>query len=91
MSNETIETRMSVAEDWIRNHDLRCAERYGELRATVGWLVKGVFGMLLAIIAWLAIQLWNGSQAKIASIQQAQASATALTQAQARVGLPQGP
>lgn len=82
--SETIESRMHAAENWIAQHELRCAERYGELKVTVGWLVRGVFGMLLAIIAWLGIQLWNGSQAQIVALQQASASATALNQAQSQ-------
>ena len=80
MGEDSLDSRMSAAETWIRQHDERCAERYGELKDTVSWLVRGVFGMLVAIVAWLAIQLWNGSQAQIHALQQAGAGAP--TQAQ---------
>jgi hypothetical protein len=71
MSEEPLETRMTAVETWMAQHDERCAERYGELKETVNWLVRGVFAMLVAIIAWLAIQLWNGSQARLAALETA--------------------
>jgi hypothetical protein len=69
MTEEPLETRVTAAEAWIRLHDERCAERYGELKETVNWLVRGVFAMLVAIIAWLAIQLWNGAQARLTALE----------------------
>jgi hypothetical protein len=75
MIEDSLEGRMSAAETWIQQHDERCAERYGELKQTVSWLVRGVFGMLVAIVAWLAIQLWNGSQDQIRALEQARTAA----------------
>jgi hypothetical protein len=69
MTEDPLETRMTAAETWIAQHDERCAERYGELKETVNWLVRGVFAMLAAIVAWLAIQLWNGSQARLTALE----------------------
>lgn len=69
MIDDALETRMTAAETWMAEHDERCAERYGELKDTVNWLVRGVFAMLVAIIAWLAIQLWNGSQARLMALE----------------------
>ena len=69
MTDMPLETRMTAAETWMAQHDERCAERYGELKETVNWLVRGVFAMLVAIIAWLGIQLWNGSQARLNALE----------------------
>jgi hypothetical protein len=76
MADESLDSRMSAAETWIRQHDERCAERYGELKDTVAWLVRGVFGMLVGIVAWLAVQLWNGAQARLYALERATPPAT---------------
>lgn len=52
--------RMSAVEEWISGHEALCAERYGGLKGDLRWLIRGVFGMLIGIVAWLAVQLWNG-------------------------------
>lgn len=52
--------RMSAVEAWISGHEALCAERYGGLKSDLRWLIRGVFGLLIGIVAWLAVQLWNG-------------------------------
>ncbi len=69
MNQESMPERVSALEEWVKGHEALCAQRYGDLKDTVTWLVRGVFGMLLAIVAWLAIQLWNGSQARLAGLE----------------------
>jgi hypothetical protein len=60
MNEKTIGERVSSVEAWISGHEALCAERYGGLKSDLRWLIRGVFGMLIAIVAWLAVQLWNG-------------------------------
>ena len=65
MIRESMPERVTALEAWVKGHEALCAQRYGDLKDTVTWLVRGVFGMLVAILAWLAIQLWNGSLARL--------------------------
>ena len=67
--NTTMEHRMTAAEVWIKGHEKLCAERYGSLRSDLKWILRGIVGLLLAVTAWLAIQLWNGSQARLAALE----------------------
>jgi hypothetical protein len=60
MNDKTMGERMSSIEAWITGHEALCAERYGGLKSDLRWLIRGVFGMLIGIVAWLAVQLWNG-------------------------------
>ena len=71
MSHESpsLEHRMTAAEVWIQGHEKLCAERYGSLRSDLKWILRGIVGLLLAVTAWLAIQLWNGSQARLAALE----------------------
>lgn len=52
--------RIARVEGWVVDHDKLCAERYGDLKSDMAWLIRGVFGILLAICAWCVIQVWNG-------------------------------
>ncbi len=70
MTDEPMGERVSALEEWVKGHEVLCAERYGDLKDTVTWLVRGVFGLLVAIVAWLAIQLWNGSQDRVRALEQ---------------------
>jgi len=75
VSIEPIGERVTALEEWMKGHEALCAERYGDLKDTVTWLVRGVFGMLIGIVAWLAVQLWNGSQLRVEALERAQAHA----------------
>ena len=66
MTNETLRERMTALETWVEGHEKLCAERYGSLRGDLKWILRGVIGLLLAVCAWLAIQLWDGAQRAIA-------------------------
>ena len=70
---------MSALEEWVKGHEALCAERYGDLKDVVTWLVRGVFGLLIAIVAWLAIQLWNGAQARLYALEQGPAAVGAVS------------
>lgn len=53
----------------MKDHDKLCAERYGELKGDVRWVIRGIFGLLIGVVAWLAVQLWNGSQTRLAALE----------------------
>lgn len=73
-SEKPMGERMASAEAWIDGHEDLCAQRYSELKTAIAdvkkavggigdtskLVVRGVFGILLALIAWLGIQLWHG-------------------------------
>jgi hypothetical protein len=63
MTDTPMGERVSRVEAWISGHEALCAERYGGLKSDLRWLIRGVFGMLIGIVAWLAVQLWNGRMA----------------------------
>jgi hypothetical protein len=69
MGSESLDGRVSALEAWTRGHDDICALRYSDLKGVVTWLVRGVFSLLVAIVAWLAIQLWNGEQARLYALE----------------------
>ena len=70
-AGEPVGERLSALEEWVKGHEALCAERYGDLKGNVTWLVRGVFSMLVAIVAWLGIQLWTSAQARIYALEQA--------------------
>jgi hypothetical protein len=53
--------------EWIEGHEKRCEERYsaiqsdiGEIRDDLKTATRMLFGLLIAVIGWCAVQLWNG-------------------------------
>jgi hypothetical protein len=80
MTNKTMGERMSGVEAWITGHEALCAERYGGLKSDLRWLIRGMFGMLIGIMAWLAVQLWNG---RVPALQPAPPAAVPQNQAPA--------
>jgi hypothetical protein len=51
----------------IESHEDLCAERYANINTTLGELKEGqrshakaAWGVVLALVAWMAVQLWNG-------------------------------
>jgi hypothetical protein len=88
--------RVTALETWIAGHETLCAERYGSLRADLKWILRGIIGLLLAVSAWLAIQLWSQSQARILALEHGEgtargAPASGLAQAPARPNPPDRP
>ncbi len=61
----TVSERTYILEQWVADHDKLCADRYGELKESLTWLVRGAFGIVLAIIAWMAVQLWQGAERRL--------------------------
>lgn len=70
--------RVGSLETWVEGHEKLCAERYGDLKSDVAWLIRGVFGLLIAVIAWLAIQLWNGAQSRVYALEHAASPVTVM-------------
>ncbi len=62
-----------------------------ETRDALKFAGKSFVAIILALLSWLAVQVYNGVQASHAATNQAQASASALHQAESRVGLPHTP
>lgn len=71
--------RVTALEQWTRGHEALCAERYGDLKENMRWLVRGVFGLLIGVVAWLGVQLWNGAQARIAELERASIQSSGAT------------
>ena len=69
MSEGPVGERITALETWIAGHEKLCAERYGSLRGDLKWILRGIVGLLLAVTSWLAIQLWNDSQARLVALE----------------------
>lgn len=59
----------------IEAHEDLCAERYkniheklGDLKGTLNKAVWGIVTVLISVIGWMAVQLWDGTQARIAEM-----------------------
>jgi hypothetical protein len=76
-AGETPGERLTALEQWVKGHEQLCAERYGDLRENMRWLVRGVFGLLVGVVAWLGVQLWAGAQARVDALERAAAAAAA--------------
>lgn len=77
---ETIGERMKGAETWIEDHEKQCADRYlgiqksidrlegglGGVQGTLRTLSRGAFLLLLSILGWCLVQMYNGMQAAAA-------------------------
>lgn len=55
--------RLSELETWVKDHDKLCADRYGDIKSDMRSVLRLGVALLFGIIGWLAVQLWNGSQA----------------------------
>ena len=75
LNHEPIGERVSALEEWVKGHEALCAERYGDLRDNMRWLIRGVFGMLIGITAWLGVQLWTGQTARVSALERPDATA----------------
>src|SRR5262249_32007313 len=75
MTGQTMGEKVAEHGEWISNHEKRCEERYAGIQRSIQSiegvlraLVKGAFGLLLAILGWLLVQLYNGNQARLAAL-----------------------
>jgi hypothetical protein len=68
----------------IESHEELCAERYRAINDTLGELKTGVrghgraaWGIALALVAWMAAQLWSANQARVERLERPSAAAPA--------------
>ena len=64
--------RIASLEQRLTDHEARCEERLGEIKASASNTLKAVEGLksrfwaiTLALLAWAMAQLWAGSQARV--------------------------
>ena len=67
-----IEERRTVAGAYreIRAHEELCAERYKGINEKLGWVLKGMVGLVLALLAWSATQLYALEPLRVLAAQQ---------------------
>ena len=83
MAGPTLGERVTRLEEWHTNHETHCDDRQkamgreiGELKTSVSGLTKGAWGLVLALLAWTAAQVYDGmknppSQTTAVSVTQA--------------------
>lgn len=60
--------RVARVESWIEGHENLCAERFGSIRDTQKLLVGLMITTMLAVLGWLAVQLWNTRDAEVKAL-----------------------
>ena len=65
-----------AVEQRLTDHEARCEERLGEIKASVAGTLKAVEGLksrfwaiTLALLAWALAQVWAASQARLAHLE----------------------
>jgi len=60
------------AYDKIESHEQLCAERYrainegmGDMKGTLNKVVWLAVSCLIALVGWMGVQMWDGTQARI--------------------------
>jgi hypothetical protein len=68
--------RLAALEQRLSDHESRCEERLGEIKASAANTLKAVEGLknrfwaiALSLLAWAMAQLWAGSQARVARLE----------------------
>lgn len=63
---ETQAAKIARLDQWTKDHEKNCEARLAEIRDSIGgvrddmkWLQRMMFGLLIGVIGWLAVQLWN--------------------------------
>lgn len=54
----------------IRAHEELCAERYKGINEKLGWLLKGMAGLVMALLAWSVAQLYTLEPLRLLAAQQ---------------------
>ncbi len=81
---QTLGERMAKVESWVDGHEKLCAERYGkiegsivDLKGMIRWASRGVWAAALSLMAWMAVQLYDGHRQDLRELRAAQAEAAA--------------
>lgn len=60
----------------IESHEDLCAERYANIHSAIGdlktiakWAAGGVVGLMVSLIAWMAVQLYAANNARIEALE----------------------
>lgn len=60
----------------IESHEELCAERYAnirtgmdDLKGSIRWAARGVWGAAFALICWLGVQLYNDNDGRITKLE----------------------
>ncbi|WP_309607143.1 hypothetical protein [Phenylobacterium sp.] len=70
--------RLASVEQRLSDHEARCEERLGEIKASAAGTLKAVEGLksrfwaiALSLLAWAMAQVWAGSQARVSRLESA--------------------
>ena len=68
--------RLASVEQRLSDHEARCEERLGEIKASAAGTLKAVEGLkgrfwaiALSLLAWAMAQVWAGSQARVSRLE----------------------
>jgi hypothetical protein len=60
----------------IEAHEDLCAERYknihdsmGDLKGLIHWIIKGLAGLVFALLAWMAVQIYTTNNARLTALE----------------------
>ena len=74
--------RLAALEQRVADHEARCEERLGEIKATATHTLKAVEGLknrfwaiALSLLAWAMAQVWAGTQARVSHLEAAHPAA----------------
>ena len=74
--------RLASVEQRLLDHEARCEERLGEIKASAAGTLKAVEGLknrfwaiALSLLAWAMAQVWAGSQARVFRLEAARPAA----------------
>ena len=83
--------RLAALEQRLTDHESRCEERLGEIKASAATTLKAVEGLksrfwaiVLSLLAWALAQVWATSQAQIARLEARPAAIQEVADAAAR-------
>jgi hypothetical protein len=75
----TLGERMAGIDSWVEGHEQLCAQRYQTLADGVAglkrvgfWALGGVTATFVAVIGWMAVQLWDGYAGRIDRLEHGQ-------------------
>jgi len=68
----TYPERLSALEQRISDHEARCEERLGEIRAAAASTLRAVeglkgrsWGLVVALLGWALVQVWSAGTARV--------------------------
>ncbi len=75
----TASERLASLEQRLTDHEARCEERLGEIKASAANTLKAVEGLksrfwaiALSLLAWAMAQVWSSNQSRLSHVEAAQ-------------------